>query len=96
MKAIKFPFVKMMEQTLHSLEECKFEVKGEENYNVYCKSIIVVGPLPSKELANNIAQEYNWITEKRKENLVGAIGKVSKLIVDVCNDVENSFLKSCE
>jgi hypothetical protein len=62
----------------------KFEVKGEGEYSVHFKNVIVIGPLPDKSIADSIAIEYNYITEKRKAAIQIAIDKAEKEINDVC------------
>ena len=75
----KTPFLEKMKKTLLSLDESKFEVKENgKDYAVYLKRVVVVGPIPEKSYAEQLAGELNAFIENRKRDLNKAIKEAEK------------------
>jgi hypothetical protein len=89
---MKSSFLRKAEQTMKTLKKCKFVVKESKpnEWNVYCKSIIIAGPLPEKGYADLLASDFNGLAEDRIEEISMALEMAENKLKDLLNNVETA------
>jgi len=87
------PFLSYATETLESLKKCKFKVKENKSgggYSVFMKSIIAVGPLPTKDYAEAMSFDFNNLVENRIKLISNALKVTEEKIKDVLTKSEES------
>lgn len=93
-KLFQSPFIEGIKKTLKSLDEGEFEVKevANGNYSVFFKRVVVIGPVPKKQFADSIAEEFNEFIQNRKRSISDALKKAEHAIYGACDDVADALL----
>lgn len=90
MKRVTTPFLGYAKETLASLEKCKFVVKENKTggYSVFIKSIVAVGPLPTKAYSLALADEFNDFVQTKVDLIADALRVSEENIKGVLTDSE--------
>ena len=91
MKKVTTPFLSYAQETLESLNKCKFKVKENKSgggYSVFMKNIIAVGPLPTKDYAEAMVADFNDLVKIRIELISNALKVTEAKIKDVLTKSE--------
>jgi len=90
-KKVTTPFLNHATETLESLQKCKFKVKENKSsggFSVFMKSIIAVGPLPTKDYADAMAADFNDLVKIRIELISNALKVTEEKIKNILTKSE--------